>query len=291
MRVTEKTLKNSLLNPLRSRKISVSLTIITVFVFTGLTAPYIAPHDPNKQSLRDASLPPSWVDGGNPSYLLGTDSLGRDILSRLLHGASVALYVASTATFLTGIVGTLLGVAAGYIRGKFDELLMRVVDIWMSFPPIILAIALISLLGTGINNVVFAIAVVDWTRFTRVIRSEVLAIREKDFIAAAIAAGFSTNYIVWREILPNILPTVIVLATLEMGIAVSVEVLLSFVGLGVKPTTPSWGTMLSDGLLYLRTNPFGIIFPLISTMLVVLSLNIFGEGIREKTDPKLEVLR
>jgi peptide/nickel transport system permease protein len=291
MTVMEKTLKDSLLNSLRSKKILVSLVIITVFVFTGLTAPHIAPHDPNKQSLRDANLPPAWVEGGNPSYLLGTDSLGRDIFSRLLHGASVALYVAATATFLTGVVGTILGIAAGYIRGKIDELLMRVVDIWMSFPPVILAIALISLLGTGINNVILAIAVVDWTRFTRVVRSEVLAVREKDFVASARAAGFSANYIIWREIFPNILPTIIVLATLEMGIAVSVEVLLSFVGLGVKPTTPSWGTMISDGLSYLRTSPTMLMFPLLTTMVVVLSLNLLGDGIREKIDPKLEVLR
>jgi peptide/nickel transport system permease protein len=291
MIVTEKSLRRtSLMDFLSSKKISVSLVVITFFVVAGLTAPYIAPHDPTKQSLDKANLPPIWVEGGDPKYLLGTDSLGRDILSRLLHGASVALYVSITATCIVSSVGTLLGLLAGYIRGKFDELLMRIIDIWMSFPPVILAIAFISVLGTGINNVVLAIAIVDWTRFTRVVRSEVLAMREKDFVAAAVTAGFSTNYIIWREIFPNILPLIIVLSTLEMGIAVAVEVLLSFVGLGVKPTTPSWGTMLSDGLLTFRTNPYAFVFPLLATVVVVLSLNLLGEGIREKLDPKLEVI-
>ncbi|MEM2870971.1 MAG: ABC transporter permease [Candidatus Caldarchaeum sp.] len=276
---------------LKSRKIATSLIVVLGFVAVGASAPFLPLIDPNKQSLAEAALPPFWVDGGVFKHPLGTDSLGRDILSRLVHGASVALYVALASTALTGLVGTVLGLTSGYLRGRVDDLIMRVVDIWMSFPPIILAIALISVLGTGVNNVVLAIAIVDWTRFTRVVRAEVVAAREKDYVAAAKAVGFSPHYIMWKEIFPNVLPTVIVLAALEMGIAISVEVLLSFVGFGVKPATPSWGTMIADGLNYFRTSPYGMLFPLATAIAIVLSLNLLGEGLREKIDPRLMVQR
>lgn len=276
---------------LKSKRAIISMAVIVFFFAAGLSAPFSPLPDPNKQNLNAIGLPPFWVEGGDLAHPLGTDSLGRDILSRLVHGASVALYVAVAATTLTAIIGIVLGITAGYFRGKVDDLLMRIVDIWMSFPPIILAIVLISVLGVDLNNVVLAVALVDWTRFTRVLRSEVLSIREKDFVTAAQTIGFSPNYIMWREIFPNILPTFIIIAALEMGIAISVEVLLSFVGLGVRPTTPSWGTMLADGLNYFRTNPYGVIFPLSATIAVILSLNIFGEVLREKIDPRLMVIR
>ncbi|MDW8063729.1 MAG: ABC transporter permease [Candidatus Caldarchaeum sp.] len=276
---------------LGSKKITASFTVVILFVVMGISAWILPLPDPNRQSLTQTNLPPFWMEGGSSNHPLGTDSLGRDLLSRLLHGASVALYVAVVSTALTGFIGTFLGITAGYLRGKVDDLIMRVVDIWMSFPPIILAIALMSVLGTGLNNVVIAIAIVDWTRFTRVVRSEVLSVREKDYVQAAKVLGFSPHYIMWREIFPNILPTIIVLITLEMGIAVSVEVLLSFVGFGVKPTTPSWGTMIADGLATFRTTPYGMMFPLIATVAVVLALNLLGEGLREKTDPRLQVPR
>ncbi|MCS6785241.1 MAG: ABC transporter permease, partial [Candidatus Caldarchaeum sp.] len=206
---------------LGSKKITASFTVVILFVVMGISAWILPLPDPNRQSLTQTNLPPFWMEGGSSNHPLGTDSLGRDLLSRLLHGASVALYVAVVSTALTGFIGTFLGITAGYLRGKVDDLIMRVVDIWMSFPPIILAIALMSVLGTGLNNVVIAIAIVDWTRFTRVVRSEVLSVREKDYVQAAKVLGFSPHYIMWREIFPNILPTIIVLITLEMGIAVS----------------------------------------------------------------------
>jgi len=276
---------------LSSKKLVVSFTVVIIFILMGFLAPFVSPHDPNRQALDKANLPPMWSVGGTHVHPLGTDGLGRDILSRLLHGASIALFVSLAATAVTALVGTFLGLVSGYFRGKLDETIMRVVDIWMSFPPIVLAIALISVIGTGLLNVVIAIAVVDWTRFTRVVRSEVLNIREKDFIYAAKAIGFPETYIMIREVLPNILPIVIVLSTLEMGIAITVEVLLSFVGFGVRANTPSWGTMISDGLLYFRTSPYTMVFPLITAITVVLSFNLLGESLRERIDPKLLVNR
>lgn len=273
-----------------SRKILFGVVVLLILTVTGGLAPWLAPFDPNEQILGKAYLPPYWL-GGNPSHLLGTDSLGRDILSRLLYASSVALYVSVAATLLTAAVGVPLGIAAGYLRGKFDEAVMRAVDIWMSFPPVLLAITLISILGTGLNNVVIAIVVVDWTRFARVIRSEVLNVREKDFVLAARSIGFSSLQIMRHEVLPNVVPLISILATLEMSVAITVEVLLSYAGLGVKADTPSWGSMIADGLSYFRISPWGMLIPLTATIIVILGLNLLGDGLREKLDPRLTLTR
>jgi peptide/nickel transport system permease protein len=274
-----------------SKKILFGFAVLLALVVTGVFAPLLSPFDPNEQTLGRAYLPPFWLSGGDAEHLLGTDSLGRDILSRLIHGASVAVYVSVTATILTAAIGVPLGIASGYLRGRFDEAVMRIVDIWMSFPPVLLAITLISILGTGINNVILAIVVADWTRFTRVIRSEVLNIRERDFILAAKSIGFSPLQIMRHEVLPNVLPLISIIATLEMSVAITVEVLLSYAGLGVKADTPSWGSMIADGLSYFRLNPWGMLIPLAATIIVILSLNILGDGLRERLDPRLTLTR
>ncbi|MFN3621388.1 MAG: ABC transporter permease [Nitrososphaerales archaeon] len=274
-----------------SKKILFGVIVLLLLVVFGGLAPWLAPFDPNEQILGKAYLPPFWVSGRVSSHIFGTDSLGRDIFSRLLYGSSVALYVAVAATLLTAAVGVPLGIASGYLRGKFDEVVMRAVDIWMSFPPVLLAITLISILGTGLNNVILAIVVVDWTRFTRVIRSEVLNIREKDFVLAARSIGFSSLQIMKYEVLPNVIPLISIIATLEMGVAITVEVLLSYAGLGVKADTPSWGSMIADGLSYFRISPWGVLIPLITTIVVILGLNILGDGLREKLDPRLTLTR
>lgn len=274
-----------------SKKILFGIIILLLLVVSGGLAPWLAPFDPNEQFLGKAYLPPFWISGSLSSHIFGTDSLGRDIFSRLLYGASVAVYVAVVATLLTAAIGVPLGIASGYLRGKFDEVVMRAVDIWMSFPPVLLAITLISILGTGLNNVILAIVVVDWTRFTRVIRSEVLSIREKDFVLAARSIGFSSLQIMRHEVLPNVIPLISILATLEMSVAITVEVLLSYAGLGVKADTPSWGSMIADGLSYFRISPWGMVIPLIATIIVILGLNILGDGLREKLDPRLTLTR
>ena len=272
-------------------KITVGSVIFILLVASAVLAPVIAPHDPNIQRLKEAYKPPAWMEGGDWRYPLGTDSLGRDVLSRVLYGARVALYVAVLATVISAAIGTVLGLIAGYYKRFVDEVIMRFVDMWMSFPPVLLAIALIAILGVGINNVVIAIAVVDWTRFARVIRGETLNIREREFVEAAKAAGLTSLSIIRREIIPNIMPLLMVLATIEMSIAISVEVLLSYVGLGVKANTPSWGSMLSEGLAYFRTGWWSTIFPMIALITVILGLNMLGEGIREKIDPRLQISR
>ncbi len=274
-----------------SRKILFGIVILLILVVSGGFAPWLAPFDPNEQILGKAYLPPFWISGGLSSHIFGTDSLGRDVFSRFLYGSSVALYVAVAATALTAAIGVPLGIASGYLRGKFDEAVMRAVDIWMSFPPILLAITLISILGTGLNNVILAIVVVDWTRFTRVIRSEVLNIREKDFILAARSIGFSSLQIMRHEVFPNVIPLISILASLEMSVAITVEVLLSYAGLGVKADTPSWGSMIADGLSYFRVSPWGMLIPLIATIIVILGLNLLGDGLREKLDPRLTLTR
>ena len=272
-------------------KIMVGGLIFILLVALAILAPVISPHDPNLQRLNEAYKPPAWVAGGDWRFPLGTDSLGRDVLSRILYGARVALYVAVLATAISAAIGTALGLIAGYYKRFVDEIIMRFVDMWMSFPPVLLAIALIAILGVGINNVVIAIAVVDWTRFARVIRGETLNIREREFVEAAKAAGLTSLSIIRREIIPNILPLLMVLATIEMSIAISVEVLLSYVGLGVKANTPSWGSMLSEGLAYFRTGWWSTIFPMAALITVILGLNMLGEGIREKIDPRLQISR
>jgi peptide/nickel transport system permease protein len=274
-----------------SKKILFGIIILLVLIAIGLLAPWLSPFDPNEQTLGKAYLPPFGFNGGDSKYLLGTDSLGRDILSRFIHGASVAVYVSVVATILTAAIGVPLGVTSGYLRGKFDEAVMRAVDIWMSFPPVLLAITLISILGTGLNNVIIAIVIADWTRFTRVIRSEVLNIRERDFVLAAKSIGFSPLQIMRHEVLPNVVPLLSIIATLEMSVAITVEVLLSYAGLGVKADTPSWGSMIADGLSYFRLNPWGMFIPLVATIVVILGLNILGDGLREKLDPRLTLTR
>jgi len=274
-----------------SKKILFGISVLLVLIVIGLLAPWLSPFDPNEQNLGKAYLPPFWFSSGDSKYLLGTDSLGRDILSRFMHGASVAVYVSVVATILTAAIGVPLGITSGYLRGKFDEAVMRAVDIWMSFPPVLLAITLISILGTGLNNVIIAIVVADWTRFTRVIRSEVLNIRERDFVLAAKSIGFSSLQIMRHEVLPNVIPLISIIATLEMSVAITVEVLLSYAGLGVKADTPSWGSMIADGLSYFRLNPWGMLIPLAATIIVILGLNILGDGLREKLDPRLTLTR
>lgn len=272
-------------------KITVGSVIFILLVASAVLAPVISPHDPNVQRLKETYKPPAWLVGGDWRYPLGTDSLGRDVLSRILYGARVALYVAVLATIISVAIGTVLGLVAGYYRGFLDEIIMRFIDTWMSFPPVLLAIALIAILGVGINNVVIAIAVVDWTRFARVIRGETLNIREREFVEAAKAAGLTSFSIIRREIIPNIMPLLTVLATIEMSIAITVEVLLSYVGLGVKADMPSWGSMLSEGLAYFRTGWWSTIFPMSALITVILGLNMLGEGIREKIDPRLQISR
>jgi peptide/nickel transport system permease protein len=272
--------------PEMNGKLVVGAVIAAVLVLLAVAGPFIAPHDPNRQNLGAIRLPPAWA-GGGWSHALGTDSLGRDVLSRLLWGTRVALVVAVASAVISALIGVPVALVAGYWRGRVDTLLMRVVDIWMSIPAVLLAIALMAVLGLGLWKVVLAIVIVDWTRFARVVRGEVLALREREFVEAARAVGLGPWRVMVEELLPNLVPLMIVLASLEMAIAVGVEALLSFVGLGVQASVPSWGAMIAEGRGYLMVGWWGMGLPMAALIVAVVGFNLLGEGLRERLDPRL----
>ena len=253
----------------------------------ALLAPWIAPHDPLAQDLFAGRLPPFWVQGADPLYWLGTDSLGRDVLSRILHGARVAFVVALVAGLATALLGATLGLLAGFYRGWVDIVISRLIDIWMAFPPVLFSILLIAVLGPGLWSIVIAIVVIDWTRFARVVRAEAMGQGAMDYVASARVAGrgrFSTLVV---EILPNVLPTIVVLLTLEMGIAVIVEAILSFVNLSISTDSPTWGGMISEGRTSVHQAWWVLVFPLVALFLTVLAFSQLGEGLKDRFDPVL----
>ena len=258
-----------------------------IMALLALFAPLISPHDPLAQDLFAGRLPPFWMNGSDPAYLLGTDSLGRDVLSRLIHGAQIAFSVALVAGLATALVGSLLGLLAGYMRGWVDVVISRLVDIWMAFPPVLFAIMLIAVLGTGLTSIIIAIVVIDWTRFCRVVRAEAMNQSAMDYVSSAIVAGRPRRDILWREILPNVLPTIVALLTLEMGIAVIVEAILSFVNLSISTDAPTWGGMIAEGRTSIYQAWWVLAFPLGVLFLTVLSFSQFGEGLKDRFDPVL----
>ena len=260
---------------------SVVLLLITAAVF----APWIAPHDPLEQDLISGLLPPFWSSDYDSTYLLGTDSLGRDLLSRLIYGARIALIVAIVAATLAAVLGTVLGLLAGYFGGLFDTTISRMVDIWMSFPPVLLSIVLVAVIGTGLHSVIIAIVVIDWTRFCRVVRAEVLVQREQDYITSAVTIGLGRWTILWREILPNVVPLLITLLTLEMGIAIIVEAILSFVGLSVSSDQATWGGLIQEGRQYVHQAWWVMTLPVLCIIASVLAFNALGDGLRSMLDP------
>ena len=260
------------------------LALLTV---AAILAPLIAPQDPLAQDLFTARLPPFWEAGAEPGYWLGSDSLGRDVLSRIIYGARLALIVALIAGVLTCLIGATLGLIAGYYRGWPDRIISRFIDIWMAFPPVLFAILLIAVLGTGITSIIIAIVVIDWTRFARVIRAEAMGQSAMDYVASAQVAGRTRFGTMLTEILPNVLPTIVALLTLEMGIAVIVEAILSFVNLSISTDSPTWGGMIAEGRTSVNQAWWGLVFPLITLFLTVLSFSQLGEGLKDRFDPVL----
>ncbi|MGD9914947.1 MAG: ABC transporter permease [Rhizobiaceae bacterium] len=260
---------------------------LLIVLLAAVLAPWVAPHDPLAQDLMLERLPPFWVSGAEPGYWLGTDSLGRDLLSRIIYGAQVALIVAFVAALATCIVGSALGLIAGYFGGWADRIVSRIVEIWMAFPPVLFAILLIAVLGTGLTSVILAIAVIDWTRFCRVVRAEAMGQARMDYVENARIAGFGRVQIMLREVLPNVLPSIIALLSLEMGIAVIVEAILSFVNLSISTDDPTWGGIIAEGRLSVHQAWWVLVFPLIALFLTVLSFSQFGEGLKARFDPVL----
>lgn len=256
-------------------------------LLAAILAPWIAPHDPLEQDLFNGRLPPAWMAGSDPAFLLGTDSLGRDVLSRILHGARIAFVVALIAGSVTAVLGALLGLLAGFYRGWVDVVISRFIDIWMAFPPVLFSILLIAVLGPGLFSIIIAIVVIDWTRFARVVRAEAMGQGAMDYVTSAQVAGrgrFSTLLV---EILPNVLPTIVVLLTLEMGIAVIVEAILSFVNLSISTDSPTWGGMIAEGRTSVHQAWWVLVFPLVTLFLTVLSFSQLGEGLKDRFDPVL----
>src|SRR5882757_1036130 len=220
---------------------------LAILVICAVFAPLVAPHDPLAQDLMLARDPPSWLPGSEAGFYLGTDGLGRDVLSRIIYGTRVALTVAFIAAPAACLIGSILGLLAGYYRGWLDQVVSRIVDIWMAFPPVLFAILLVAVLGTGLRSVIIAIVAIDWIRFCRVVRAETFGQRRMDYVDSARVVGFSEAAILVREVLPNVLPTIVVLLSLEMGIAVIVEAILSFVNLSISTDDPTWGGMIAEG--------------------------------------------
>ncbi|MDG1167900.1 MAG: ABC transporter permease [Sulfitobacter sp.] len=260
---------------------------LTLLVLSAVFAPLIAPKDPLMQDLFLGRMPPFWMEGSEPGYFLGTDSLGRDVLSRMLYGARLALIVALVAGTITCVIGATLGLIAGYYRGWPDRIISRFVDIWMAFPPVLFAILLIAVLGPGLMSIIIAIVVIDWTRFARVVRAEAMSQGAMDYVASAQVAGRTRFGTMLTEILPNVLPTIVALLTLEMGIAVIVEAILSFVNLSISTDSPTWGGMISEGRTSVHQAWWVLVFPLITLFLTVLSFSQLGEGLKDRFDPVL----
>lgn len=255
-------------------------------VIPALFAQFIAPHHPTRGQFSERLTPPAWQEGGSMRYILGTDKQGRDQLSRILHGAKYVLLVSITVIAISGVIGVSLGLIAGYFGGRWDMLIMRAVDIALSIPAILLALAIVAARGPSFGTVIFVICVILWSRYARQVRGEVLAIKNQDFIGRAQVAGASHFRIIVRHVFPNVVNSIVVLATLQVGFVILLEASLSFLGAGIPRPTPAWGLMVADGRELVVTAWWVSFFPGVAISLVVLSLNLMGDWLRDRLDPK-----
>ena len=260
---------------------------LAIIALAAVFAPLVTPHDPLAQDLMLGKLPPVWIEGSEPGYLLGTDSLGRDVLSRLLSAARPALIVAIGAGFGCCLSGSVLGLIAGFFGGWSDRIISRIVDIWMAFPPVLLSILLVAFFSPSLTSVILAITVIDWTRFCRVVRAETMQQRRMDYVESARAIGRTMTATLIDEVLPNVLPAIAVLLSLQMGIAVVVEAILSYVNLSVSTDQATWGSMIAEGRGIIYQAWWVLLFPMIALFLTVLAFSQFGEGLKERFDPVL----
>jgi peptide/nickel transport system permease protein len=265
--------------------------ILAGIAFVAIFANLLAPHNPEIGSLGVRFRPPFWQAGGSTQYLLGTDQLGRDVLSRLIFGARVSMIVGFTAVIFAGVIGTALGIISGYLGGWVDQVIMRLTDTWLALPALTFAIFLAAITGPSMWNIVIILGITYWTRYARVIRGEVLSLKEREFVRLAIVAGCSKWTIMRRHILPNIINSAVVLGTLMLGVVIITEATLSFLGVGVPPPEPAWGLMLSDGKQGLMVGRWWLtVLPGCCIMLMVLSANLLGDWLRVKLDPQLRQL-
>ena len=269
----------------------IPVSILLFIAFVAVFADLLAPHDPQIGSLARRFKPPFWLEGGSLAYPLGTDHVGRDVMSRLIFGARVSMVVGITAVLVAGSIGTLLGIVSGYLGGWADQVVMRITDTWLALPALTFAIFLAAIVGPSELNIILILGLVYWTRYARVIRGEVLSLKQREFVRLAIVAGCSKSLIMRRHILPNVINSAIVLATLMLGVVIVTEASLSFLGVGVPPPKPAWGLMMADGKKGLMVGYWWLtVFPGICIMLMVLSANLLGDWLRVKFDPQLRQL-
>ncbi|HEV2768196.1 MAG TPA: nickel transporter permease [Acidimicrobiales bacterium] len=266
---------------LRDRLAVVGLALVTLFTLAALFAPVLAPHDPNAVDAVDRLAPSSW------EHPLGTDELGRDTLSRILYGARWSVGTAAVAAVIIMVIGVVVGTLAGYFGGVLDTLIMRVVDVLLAFPSFVLYLAILGTLGPGLRNLMIALVVITWDEYARVVRGLVLSLRERGFVRASLALGASDRRLMVRHILPNVVPPVVVLASLQTGKLILALAALGFFGLGVQPPTPEWGTMINQSRLFLQTSPALMIWPGLAISLTVLGFNLLGDGLRDVLDPRM----
>ncbi len=275
---------------LRSRPLALlGGIIVAVYLLAAIFAPYLTPHDPTRGNLRYRLRPPIWQEGSDPSFLLGTDDQGRDLLTRIVFGSRVSLLVGVLSVGISVAVGTALGALAGFYRGPLDQILSRFADLLLAFPFLIFAIGVMAFLGPGFTNLIMALTFKGWVEFFRLVRGEMMAEKPKEYVEAARVVGQSNPIIIASEILPNIIQSVFVLGTLRMGYMIIMEASLSFLGLGVQPPTPAWGSMVASGRDYMLTAWWVSTLPGIAILIMVLSINLLGEGLRDILDPRLKV--
>jgi len=261
--------------------------ILLIVIAAAVAAPYVAPHDPMRQSLLRRFTPPVWLQGGNPSYPLGTDQVGRDILSRIIYGARVSLVVGLAAVAVSLVVGVTLGLLSGFLRGRVDAVIMTVVDVTLSFPQLLLALAFVAALGPSLATIIVVLGLTGWERYTRVVRAEVLALREKDFVEAARAMGASPMRTILRHLLPNTFSSIIVMSTLQVAQAILQEAALSFLGVGTGSCHPTWGQMIALGRDFVSVAWWLATFPGLAILLSVLAINLVGDRLRDALDPRV----
>jgi peptide/nickel transport system permease protein len=259
--------------------------IVLIFIVVGILGPQIAPHDPNKQELTALTQPPQ---GLGSTHVLGTDNLGRDIFSRIIHGARVSLLVAFAVVFVSGIIGVSLGAISGYFGGKTDFLIQKLVEVVWAFPPLLLGITIMAFLGQGLFNLILALVIQRWIPYCRVVRGQALTLRSREFVVAARCLGAGKAQIILRHIIPNVIQTALVIGTFAMASSIIAEASLSFLGVGVPPEIPTWGTMLADARIYISTAWWLPLFPGLCIFVTVLGINLLGDALRDILDPRLK---
>jgi ABC-type dipeptide/oligopeptide/nickel transport system permease subunit len=267
----------------------VAAALMLVIVASAVFAPLIAPHDPLEVDVRHRLAPPVWMDGGTSVHPLGTDQIGRDLLSRVIYGGRVSLLVGVAAVLVSSTIGVLLGLAAGYFGPRIDWIIMTTVNVMLTFPFVLLALAVIAVLGPSLLNMVIVLGVADWPLYARVIRVETLALRERDFVTAGRALGMSHLRLIFRQILPNLVSVIIVIATLQVARVIILESFLSFLGLGVQPPTPAWGNMLGEGRVYMLNSWWIAAFPGLAIFVTTLVINLMGNALRDWLDPHMRI--